>query len=207
MLLDSNFLKDYEELNGINEEVSTRKNIDWTEIDKAVKATYSADTPGDGASFITPDGTFINNFGEVHDDLRMWVVEKGFITLPDYLSDEADWDWGDLDRFLCNLTSSPDSGYFFVCDPLNYIKCNNEVGQCYIVLPSKPSRLQLCSLEQWFEDLKYTNKTNRPYDIEFNMLGTNNHKYYKLAEYEPEDFIKLIKRCYASGRFYEHKIK
>lgn len=203
-MIKTEFMNLYEELGALNEEVSTRESINFIQIDTAIKKAFGEDKPGEGATYIAADGTFINNFGEVHYDLIDWVVDEGFIQLPDYLTGDADYDWEDRNDFICGLTSIPSENQFFVDKPLSYIRCNNDSGQCYLTLPEGlPTNAQLRSLEQWLEDLLYTEKRHKAKEIEFYRLGAGERKYYNLAEYSAKDLIQRIRRCYASGRFYE----
>lgn len=193
-----------EELSELNETVSTRESINFAQIDKAVKKTFGEDKPGEGATYIATDGTFINNFGDVHYDLMDWIVDEGFIQLPDYLTGDADYDWEDRNDFICGLTSIPSEGQFFVDQPLSYIRCNNDPGQCYLTLPENlPTNAQLRSLELWLDELLFTERWHKATEIEFYRYGFGERKYYSLAEYSVKDLIQRIRRCYASGRFYE----
>ena len=170
----------YETYEQVNEEISTKENIDYTGMDVAIKAAFGTAAPGDGASYITADGTFISNFGEEHHFLQKWVIYKGFIALPaEVANDEKSLAY---DTFFQKISGNVE-GYLFINEPLNYIKCNNLAGHCYAILPvRRPSTKQLNSLELWLDKL-INSKQNTT--IEFSSANTPSKVLhnYSLSEY------------------------
>ena len=144
-------------------------------MDKAIQEHFGQDKPGDGCVFIAPNGKFLNIYPELddHESLAYWLQEQGFE--EEEVTEEAEW---------------------FV-EAFSYVRCRNSLSQCFIELPIKTiTKYQLYSLEEWLET-----KVNTPtLDIE---APNGEWKNYDLDEYFPEDIIRLIKRCYASGRLYE----
>ena len=184
---------------------STHKTIDWATLDREVKLKFGNNLPADGPTYIASDGTFINDFGDVHADLCYWAAKQNLIQVPENLL-TADADWEDFLTFIHSLASNPKEGYVFVGEPLNYIRCNNNLYQSYVILPTKISRAQLYSLEEWFEHLYAMPKTSRPDGIELCAYNEKQQKYYELDNYDPKALIKKVQRFYASGKFYESKL-
>lgn len=193
----------YEAEKQINRAISTKENIDYARMDSAIKANFGTTTPSAGASYISSDGTFINNFGEEHQYLQKWVIDRGFIVLPtELVNNEKSLAY---DNFFQEISGNVE-GYLFINKPLNYIKCNTLDGHCYAILPDTlPSTKQLNSLELWLDKL-INSKQNST--IEFSSASKPSkvlHSYY-LSDYDAQTLIKRIKRYYASGKFYENLI-
>ena len=190
----------------INDSYSTWENIDWARLDAAVTKQFGSLEPGDGPTYISSNGTFINNFGDVHADLCYWAAKQGILKIPEaLLADNADWD--DFLDFIHTLASNPKEGYVFVGEPLNYLRCNNDKYQSYVILPSKVNKNQLYSLEAWLEHLYEIPKSTRPSCIEFSAYNNEQNNTYDLDDYDSEALIKIAKRFYSSGKFYESKLK
>jgi RimJ/RimL family protein N-acetyltransferase len=151
-------------------------NSDSTSIeamDKAIQEYFGQDKPGDGCIFIATNGKFINIYPELDDHE----------SLAYWLQEQG---FSDVDE----------EAEWFV-EAFGYVRCRNSLSQCFIELPIKNiTRYQLYSLEEWLE----TKVSTPTLDIE---APNGEWKNYDLDEYFPEDIIKLIKRCYASGRLYE----
>lgn len=145
-------------------------------IDNIIVKHWGQDTPGEDCIFIHPTGKFINIYPELndHEDLCYWFEENGLGDNPEYPA-------------------------WFV-DEFNYIRCRNNLHQCYIELPKIITRSQTYALEEWLE----TKVTTDYIDIE---APNGEQNKYNLDEYFPEDIIKSIKRFYSSGRLYENKSK
>lgn len=146
-------------------------------MDNAIQEYFGQNTPGEGCIFIAPTGKFINIYPQLDDHEDLAYWLKE----QGFEGVIEDVEW-------------------FV-DTFNYVRCRNSSSQCYIELPIKNiTRHQLYSLEEWLE----TKVNTSTLDIE---APDGEWKNYNLADYFPEDIIKLIKRCYASGRLYENASK
>ena len=185
---------------------STWENIDWVKLDTAVINQFGSSVPGDGPTYISSNGTFINNFGNVHADLCYWAAKERILKVPEeLLADDADWD--DFLDFIHTLASNPREGYVFVGEPLNYLRCNNDRYQSYVILPAKINRNQLYSLSDWLNHLYEMPKGIRPSYIEFSTYNEEKNNSYNLDAYTTEELLKIVKRFYSSGIFYESKNK
>jgi RimJ/RimL family protein N-acetyltransferase len=160
---------------GITEELEATQVANIEAMDKAIQEHFGQDKPGDGCVFIAPNGKFLNIYPELDDHE----------SLAYWLQEQG-------------FEEAIEEAEWFV-KAFSYVRCRNSLSQCYIELPIKNiTRYQLYSLEDWLET-----KVNTPtLDIE---VPNGEWKNYDLDEYFPEDIIKLIKRCYASGRLYENK--
>jgi hypothetical protein len=188
----------------INREYSTHDTIDWGRLDLEVRKKFGSLEPGDGASYITPDGTFINEFGLVHADLSRWAAQRGLIQVPEELLDDANWE--EYLDFLHTLANDSQEGFVFVGEPLYYMRCNNNKYQSYVILPDVLNRAQIYSLELWFEHLYNLPNSIRPAYIELCSYDGHRSTEYDLEDYTPEELIKRVKRYYSSGKLYEDLI-
>jgi hypothetical protein len=209
MLRESDFLDTYDRLSELNSDKETveinPKSIDYVSVTAALKEVFGSATPQTKSCFITPDGYFLN-VPYRHWDVLPELVKKGIIATPEVNKTNIDTidDIGPhIDKLLgCSFEE-------FFSNKLNYIRCNGDPAVCYIGLPDKrPTGAQFESTELWLTSVVYNDsnsKRNWYETIElWNVAGTS--QLYKVSEYFPEDIIKRIKRYYASGRFYEHKI-
>jgi hypothetical protein len=151
--------------------------LDLKSVHEMIISTWAKDSPGYGCIFITPEGMFLNLFPLLMDHNRL-----------------CDW----VERQLECGQIMNDATWF--TDNLNYIRCRNDRSMYYIVLPEKITSKQLYAIQEWLEG----ESTHKKLCI--NIPG-GDFKTYDIAEYFPEDLIKIIKRFYSSGRLYENTSK
>jgi hypothetical protein len=182
-MIKTEFMKLYEELGTLNDLELTIPNIkDPARLDADIQKLFGATVPGNGATFIASNGTFINlpDGMDVHVDLLYYLIDNHYIEAP------ANYDHPDA------TFEDPTE----LTDILNYIRCNNDLGGfAYITLPETlPTYKQFSSLEIWINTLSAE-------ELEINTAECN--KIYNLKENTAEDILKKIKRFFASGKFYD----
>lgn len=145
-----------------------------------ILADFGSNRPGDGCSFITEDGTFINIYPEidVHEDLCWWIEDNFDIKL----------EYEDEEYFIREF---------------GWVRLRVCPTMMIIELPhTRPTNAQWAALEEWLEYIEYSGKKFRLYLNVCDDYKDTDVEYAFGSEYFTEAIIKILKRYYTSGKLY-----